>query len=66
MLFKLQHGLVDIGDCAILRPGDQRTWSEGYLPATLSVYKCSFFQKKRSKIGTDYQQGYTLNEFKAA
>ena len=36
MLFKLQHGLADRDDSAILSPGDQRTWSEGQhtLPAS--------------------------------
>ena len=48
MLYKLQHCLVDIGDCNILRPGDQRTRGIFRLyrpPVTLCNYKYSFFPR---------------------
>ncbi|MEW8548082.1 MAG: reverse transcriptase family protein, partial [Candidatus Thiodiazotropha sp.] len=72
MLFKLQHGLVDIGDCAVLRPGDQRTRGAYRLyqpPATLSVYKYSFFPRTISdwnRLPTRVTDCHTLEEFKAA
>ena len=46
MLLKLQHGMVGIDECTILRPGDQRTrgaYGLSQPPATLSMYKFSFF-----------------------
>ena len=61
MLFKLQHGLVDIGNCAKLRPGDQRTWSEGHTDSTSfqqpSAYTNFPSFPELSMIGNDFQQG---------
>ncbi|MEW8546481.1 MAG: hypothetical protein AB2693_23430, partial [Candidatus Thiodiazotropha sp.] len=46
MLFKIQHNLVDIGHCTILRPNDSQTRGTNrlYQPYAIhGVYKYSFF-----------------------
>ena len=72
MLYKLQHCLVDIGDCNILRPGDQRTRGTYRLyrpPVTLCDYKYSFFPRMVNywnRLPTRVKDCHTLEEFKAA
>ena len=71
MLFKLQHSLLDIVDCTILHPNDQRTRGAYRLyqpPATLSVYKYSFFPRIISNWNrrpTRVTDCHSLEEFKA-
>ena len=72
MLYKLQYCLVGIGDCNILRPGDQRTRGAYRLyrpPVTLCIYKYYFFPRMVNywnRLPTRVKDCHTLEEFKAA
>ena len=69
MLYKLQHCLFDIGDCNILRPGDQCTRETYRLyrpPVILSNYKYSVFSRMVNywnRLSTRVKDCHTLEGF---